>query len=162
MIWLYLQKPKYRPCDLDLWPMKVNYFVLIDYHPISVLHKFQCDISTNSREIKYQNIENSLSLIIGRFVSMATKKIYLTNLKKKNSAMSWVENTSVLKKIRTIGPVVWPVQPLRTDIQTDRQTNRGDQYTLRKVFRLSQSNEKHSESADFAKSLNLQVKTSRW
>ena len=52
-----LQKPMYRPCDLDLWPMKVNYFVWIDYQPISVLYKFQIDISTNSREIKYLNIE---------------------------------------------------------------------------------------------------------
>ena len=52
-----LQKPMYRPCDLDLWPMKVNYFLLIDYQPISVLYKFEIDTSTNSREIKYLNIE---------------------------------------------------------------------------------------------------------
>ena len=26
VIWLYLKKQMYRPCDLDLWPMKVNYF----------------------------------------------------------------------------------------------------------------------------------------
>ena len=31
-------------------------------------------MSTNSREIKYQNSEKSLSLIIERLVSMATKK----------------------------------------------------------------------------------------
>ena len=24
VIWLYLQKAMYRPCDLDLWPMKVS------------------------------------------------------------------------------------------------------------------------------------------
>ena len=98
VIWLYLQKPIYRPCDLDLWPMKVNYFLWIDYRPISVLYKFQSDISTNSRAIKYQNIEKSPSLIIEWFVSMATKQIYLTNLKKKVSAMSWDENTSVRKR----------------------------------------------------------------
>ena len=27
-----------RICDLDLWPMKVNYFVWIDYQHISVLY----------------------------------------------------------------------------------------------------------------------------
>ena len=52
-----LQKPMYRPCDLDLWPMKVNYFLWIDYQPISVLYKFEIDTSTNSREIKYLNIK---------------------------------------------------------------------------------------------------------
>ena len=46
----------YRPCDLDLWPMKVNIFLCIEYHPINILHKFQIDISSNSWEIKYQNI----------------------------------------------------------------------------------------------------------
>ena len=57
VIWLYLKKPMYRPCDLDLWPMKVNYFLWIDYQAISVLYKFEIDISTDSREIKYLNIE---------------------------------------------------------------------------------------------------------
>ena len=56
MIWLYFQKAMYRPCDLDLWPMKVNIFLCIEYHPINILHKFQNDISSNSWEIKYQNI----------------------------------------------------------------------------------------------------------
>ena len=56
-IYCTLQKPMYRPCDLDLWPMKVNYFLWIDYQPISVLYKFDIDTSTNSREIKYLNIE---------------------------------------------------------------------------------------------------------
>ena len=46
----------YRPCDLDLWPMKVNVFQWIDNDPISVLYEFQIDISTNSWEIKYQNM----------------------------------------------------------------------------------------------------------
>ena len=36
--------------------------------------------------------------------------------------MSWVENTSVLKKIRTIGQAVRPVEALKTDRQTDKQT----------------------------------------
>ena len=26
VIWLYIQKAMYRPCDLDLWPMKVDMF----------------------------------------------------------------------------------------------------------------------------------------
>ena len=49
------------------------------------------------------------------------------------------------KKIRTIGPVVWPVHREPTDKQanrqTDRQTDRGDQYTLQKSTIL-QSNER--------------------
>ena len=56
VIWLYFQKARYRPCDLDLWPMKVNLFSWIEYNHISILYKFQIDISSNSREIKYQNI----------------------------------------------------------------------------------------------------------
>ena len=56
VIWLYLQKAMYRPCDLDLWHMKVNYFQWIEYNPISILYEFQIAISSNSREIKYQNI----------------------------------------------------------------------------------------------------------
>ena len=55
-IWLYLQKAKYRPCDLDLWPMKVNVFSVNLERPVSVLYEFQIDISTNSWEIKYQNM----------------------------------------------------------------------------------------------------------
>ena len=59
--------------------------------------------------------------------------------KKKSSALSRVQMTSSAKKIRTIGRAVRPVEPLKTDKQTSRQTdtqtNRGDQYTLRKVFR---------------------------
>ena len=49
-------KTMYRPCNLDHWPMKVNLFQWIEYNPISILYKFQIDISSNSREIKYQNI----------------------------------------------------------------------------------------------------------
>ena len=54
VIWLYLPKAMYCPCDLDLWPIKVNLW--IDKDPISVLYEFQIDISTNSWEIKYQNM----------------------------------------------------------------------------------------------------------
>ena len=56
VIWLYVQKAMYRPCDLDLWPMNVIFFQWIEYNPISILYEFQIDISSNSREIKYQNI----------------------------------------------------------------------------------------------------------
>ena len=42
--------------DIDLWPMKDNFFQWIDSDPISVLYEFQIDISTNSWEIKYQNM----------------------------------------------------------------------------------------------------------
>ena len=58
VIWLYmyLQKAMYPPCDLDLWHMKVNVFQWIDNDHISVLYEFQIDISTNSWEIKYQNM----------------------------------------------------------------------------------------------------------
>ena len=38
------------------------------------------------------------------------------------------------QEMRTIASVLWPVHRSMTDKQTDRQTNRGDQYTLRKVF----------------------------
>ena len=51
-IWLYLQKAMYRPCDIDLWPIKDNFFQWIDSDPISVLYEFQIDISTNSWENK--------------------------------------------------------------------------------------------------------------
>ena len=55
VIWLYLQKAMYRACDLDHWHMKV-FFQWIEYNPISILYTFQIDISSNSREIKYQDI----------------------------------------------------------------------------------------------------------
>ena len=45
VIWLYLQKAMYRPCDLDLWPMK-DILQWIYSDPISVLYEFQIDIST--------------------------------------------------------------------------------------------------------------------
>ena len=46
----------YRPSDINLWPMKDNFFQWIDSDPISVLYVFQIDISTNSWEIKCQNM----------------------------------------------------------------------------------------------------------
>ena len=59
VIWLYLQKAMYRPCDLDIWPMNVTMFLCIEYNPISSLYTFQINISSNSREIKYQNIDRT-------------------------------------------------------------------------------------------------------
>ena len=51
----------YRHCDLDLWPMKVNIFLWIEYNPISILYKFQINISSNSREIKYQTRQSEMA-----------------------------------------------------------------------------------------------------
>ena len=39
---------------IDLWMSM--FFQWIEYHPINILHQFQIDISSNSREIKYQTI----------------------------------------------------------------------------------------------------------
>ena len=45
------------PVTFDVWHnMKVNSFLWLDNDPISVLYEFQINISTNSREIKYQNM----------------------------------------------------------------------------------------------------------
>ena len=44
----------------SMWPWPFTYegqfFIWIDYDPISVLYTFQIDICTNSREIKYRNM----------------------------------------------------------------------------------------------------------
>ena len=53
------KKAMYRPCDLDLWPIK-NCFGEFDNDPISVLYGFQIDSSTNGWEIKYQNMGKGL------------------------------------------------------------------------------------------------------
>ena len=73
------------------------------------MYTFQSDISTNNREIKYQNIEKSLSLIIERMVSMATKKSFARVL-----GREYID----CQNIRTIGSVLWPVHRSRTDRQT--------------------------------------------
>ena len=41
---------------LTIDPWRSMFFQWIECHPINILHKFQIDISSNSREIKYQNI----------------------------------------------------------------------------------------------------------
>ena len=51
------------------------------------------------------------------------------------------------QKLRTIGLAVWPVGRSLTDKQTNRQTNRGDQYTLRKS-KISQSNKQTNIQTD--------------
>ena len=53
---------------------------------------------------------------------MATKKIYLTNLKKKRFCNVLGREYIGSKKIRTIGQAVRPVEALKTDRQTDKQT----------------------------------------
>ena len=92
------QKTMYRHCDLDPWPMKVKLFLSIDYDPISVLYQIQSDMSTNSREIKYQNSEKSLSLIIEWLVSMATKKIRRFDFHDKFLPWFSDQNASAVKK----------------------------------------------------------------
>ena len=129
VIWLYLQRVMYRHCDLATWPMKVNYIWCIDYRHISVLYKFQSDITTNSGVIKYQNIEKSLFLIIGRLVSMATNKNYLTNFQKIHRLSENQDNRTSIAACTSC-----------KDRQTYKQTARGDQYTLRKS-NISKSNE---------------------
>ena len=46
VIWLYLQKAMHRPCDIDIWPMKDNFFSemiatllvsCMNFRPISLL-----------------------------------------------------------------------------------------------------------------------------
>ena len=51
---------------------------------------------------------------------MATKKIYLTNLKKKRFCNVLGREYIGSKKIRTIGQAVRPVEALKTDRQTDK------------------------------------------
>ena len=92
------QKTMYRHCDLDLWPMKVKLFLSIDYDPISVLYQIQSDMSTNSREIKYQNIKKSLSLIIEWLVSMATKTIRRFDFHEKFLPWFSDQNASAVKQ----------------------------------------------------------------
>ena len=123
--WLYLQKLMYHPCDLDLWPIKVNYFLWIDYQPISVLYKSQRYISTISWEIKYENIEKSPSLIIERLVSMATKKIDWGDFDKKKLPGFSDLNTSTVKKSSRSDQycglyIVQRQKNRHTNIQTDR------------------------------------------
>ena len=55
------KKQMYRPCDLDLW--QSIFFQWIDNDPISALYEFQIDISTNSWEIKYQNMGIGLYML---------------------------------------------------------------------------------------------------
>ena len=72
-------------------------------------------------------------------------------------------STSAAKKIRTIGQVVWPVEPSedgqtdKQDKQTDRQTDRQTAVTniLCKNRRFCKSNESRSESGYFAKPLSF-------
>ena len=111
-----------------------------------------------------------------KFTKVVTLTLTLIRFWPRNFARVLRVESICCQNFRKIGPVLWPVERSRTDKhtnnQTDRQTvvtnilcknlrfckvtNRGDQYTLQKSTIL-QSNEKRSESADFAKSLNLQV-----
>ena len=85
VIWLHLQKAMYRPCDIDLWPMKDNFFQWIDSDPISVLHEFQIDISTNSWEIKYQNMGIGLLHV----KTLHTSKMTLNDIQSSPNLAHW-------------------------------------------------------------------------
>ena len=117
--------------DLDPWPMKVKLFLSIDYDPISVLYQIQSAMSTNSREIKYQNIAKSLCLIIEWLVSMATKKIRRFDFHDKFLPWFSDQNASAVKKSGR-SDQYWGLYIVQLRTNGDRQTNRGDQYTLQK------------------------------
>ena len=149
--------PSLRP-----WPLTYEgqlFFLWIDYKPIGVLYKFQSDISTNSREIKYQNIEKSPSLIIERFVSMATTKIDWADFEKK--VLPWFSdlNTSTVRKSgrsdQYCGLYIVQIQKNR---QTDGQTVVTN-ILYEKSFRLSQSNKQEQH---FIRIYPINVTQAHW
>ena len=48
--------PEKKQCTIPVTLTVDYFFQLIDSDPISILYEFQIDISTNSWEIKYQNM----------------------------------------------------------------------------------------------------------
>ena len=72
------------------------------------------------------------------FTKVVTLTLTFIRFQKKKIWVVFEPEYIICQKIRTIGPVVWPVhreqtdRQTDTDKQTDRQTNRGDQYTLQK------------------------------
>ena len=70
------------------------------------------------------------------FTKVVTLTLTFIRFQKKKICVVLEPEYIICQKIRTIGPVVWPVHRELTDRQTnrqtDRQTNRGDQYTLQK------------------------------
>ena len=54
------------------WPLTYEIFQWIDNDPMSVLYEFQIDISTNSWEIKYQNMGIGLLQVKRRHTSKMT------------------------------------------------------------------------------------------
>ena len=99
-------------------------FLWIDYQSISVMYKCQSDISTNSRVIKYQNVEKipiSHHWAIG-FHGNKNKLLHQFN-NKKFARVLGTRIHRLSKESITIGPVLWPVHCAKTDKQTYRQTN---------------------------------------
>ena len=95
--WDIMVKPMYPRCDLDLWSLKVMILISSHYVPISVWYKFQVDICIIGWAIKCLNFQNLLSLIIARFVSMATKNNRLTDFYEICRVSSCIPSGSAVK-----------------------------------------------------------------
>ena len=79
------------------------------------------------------------------FTKVVTLTMTFIRFQKKKIWVVFELEYIICQKIRTIGPVVWPVHREQTDKQTDRQTRR---QTDRQTDRQMKG---HSESAYFAK-----------
>ena len=137
-IWPWPLTLRLISCSCQYWLKKVSDF--LDFfltileriiHFISVLYQIQSDMSTNSREIKYQNIEKSLSLIIEWLVSRATQKIRRFDFHDKFLPWFSDQNAPAVKKSGR-SDQYWGLYIVQLRTNGDRQTNRGDQYTLQK------------------------------
>ena len=139
--------------------MMAHYVIFTDFIEVTWRKKITSYVKTDGRLQKRHSESNVVlparSLYHFRFKSYGPLCDFhksddldlelLSDFKKKKFGRSLIQITSAVKKIRTIGPVVWPVHREPTDKhanrQTDRQTDRGDQYTLQKSTIL-QSNER--------------------
>ena len=128
---LYLSLTLSLTFDLDGQVM-AHYVIFNDFFKVT-----WCQIVANQPEVSVTSGSKVMAhyLILPKMVTLT-----LPFTLKKTSALCIVLCLDIFcQNIRTIGPSVWPVEPLKTDKQTARQTDRGDQYTLRKS-KISQSN----------------------